>query len=258
MKNILKISIIQSDIAWLNKQKNLEMYSDLINKIESTNIVFLPEMFDTGFYIEPNKLNKTEKNRTLEWMKKTSSNKNISIGGSSIIDEDNKFYNRFFFVKPDKSVEFYNKRHLFKHAGELNEYSRGNSNTIVILDNWRIDLQICYDLRFPVWSRNRNDYDLLIYLANWPERRNDAWKTLLKARAIENQAYVIGVNRVGNDGNNINYPGKSLIINPKGEIIYEAKENEQDIYTVELDFENLMKIRQKFPVLEDKDEFLIV
>ena len=163
-------------------------------------------------------------------------------------------------------MEFYNKRHLFKHAGEKNEFSRGDSNKIVSFDTstgsaaqkWKINLQICYDLRFPVWSRNTSDYHILVYVANWPKSRIDQWKALLNARAIENQSYVFGVNRIGTDGNGFNYPGKSLIISPKGEIIYEAKENEEDIYTAELDFDYLMKIRRNFPVLDDRDGFEVV
>jgi omega-amidase len=266
MKEKLRISIIQSDIVWLDRKKNLETYSKSISKITNTDIVFLPEMFDTGFYITPHKLNKNEKNFSIDWMKKTAFEKNISIGGSTIIEENNKFHNRFLFVNSDKSIEFYNKRHLFKHAGELNEFEAGNSNKIVSFDasagsatqKWKINLLICYDLRFPVWSRNTSDYHILVYVANWPKSRIDQWKALLIARAIENQSYVFGVNRIGTDGNGFNYPGKSLIISPKGEIIYEAKENEEDIYTAELDFDYLMKIRRNFPVLEDREEFKFV
>ena len=255
IKNNLKVSIIQSNIVWLDRKTNIETYSDLIEKLNSSDIVFLPEMFDTGFYIEPHKLEKSKKNITLEWMKKISSENNISIGGSTIIEENNKFFNRFLFVKPNNTVEFYNKRHLFKHAGELKEYSSGKSNKIVQFDNWKIKLQICYDLRFPVWSRNTEDYHILVYVANWPKSRINQWKSLLIARAIENQAYTFGINRIGIDGNGFDYPGKSLIINPKGEIVYEAKENQQDIFTTELNFENLMKIREKFPVLDDREIF---
>lgn len=266
MNKKLKISIIQSDIVWLDRQKNLEIYSKLISKLANTDIVFLPEMFDTGFFIEPNKLDKKEKDVAIEWLKNISSNENIAIGGSTIVEENGKYYNRFIFANPNKPIEFYNKRHLFRLAGELNEFESGNYNKIVEFENsvssstqkWKINLQICYDLRFPVWSRNVSDYHILVYVANWPKSRIDQWKALLIARAIENQSYVFGVNRIGIDGNGFNYPGKSLIISPKGEIIYEAKENGEDIYTAELDFDYLMKIRRNFPVLDDRDEFEIV
>ena len=257
MTEKLHISIIQSDIIWLERKKNLKTYSELINKLKKTDIVFLPEMFDTGFYIEPHKLDISDKNMTLEWMKQLSEEKNISIGGSTIINENNKFYNRFLFVKPDNSIDFYDKHHLFKLAGELNEYSGGNTNTIINYDNWKIKIQICYDLRFPVWSRNTEDYHILVYVANWPSSRIKQWKSLLIARAIENQSYTFGINRIGVDGNGFEYSGKSIIIDPKGEIIYEAKKNQEDIYTAILNYENILKIRQKFPVLNDRDNFII-
>ncbi|MBN2891837.1 MAG: amidohydrolase [Bacteroidales bacterium] len=258
MKKTLNISLIQSNIQWLERQKNLDYLTSKISEIQNTDIVFLPEMFDTGFYIEPHKLEKSEEYLSYNWLRNSAINKKISIGGSTIFNENGKFYNRFLLANPDGNVDFYNKRHLFKHAGELNEYLAGNEQKIVEFDNWRIKLLVCYDLRFPVWARNTENYHILVYVANWPTSRIEQWKSLLIARAIENQAYTIGVNRIGEDGNGFVYPGKSLIISPKGEIMYEAKELEEDIYTAELDFEYLQNIRSKFPVLEDMDEFEIL
>lgn len=258
MKKKLKVTIIQSDVIWLEREKNLDLYSKFLDKISDSDIIFFPEFFDTGFYVEPSKLDANEDNKTINWLKQNANKRNFSIGASTAIREDGKFYNRFIIAHPDDKVDYYNKRHLFKHAGELNEYSPGLVQKTFNIDNWKIKPLVCYDLRFPVWARNTENYHILTYIANWPTSRIEQWKALLIARAIENQCYTIGVNRVGEDGNGFDYPGKSLIISPKGDIIYEAKNLDVDIFTAELDFDYLQNIRTKFPVLEDIDDFKIL
>lgn len=246
----------------------------LAKKIESiqekTEVVILPEMFSTGFSMQPNLLAETMDGETMMWMKKMTASKKIILTGSVIIEEDGKFYNRLIWMLPNGEYGVYDKRHLFAYAGEHNYYAAGNKRLIASVKGWKINLQICYDLRFPVWSRQTPlsfgegqearpglEYDLLIYVANWPERRSTAWKTLLQARAIENQCYVAGVNRVGEDGNKIYHCGDSMIIDPLGEIIYH-KANEEDVFTYTLQKEKLDEVRNKFPFWKDADSFEIL
>lgn len=257
MKKNIKISIIQSDIAWNDKKQNLYFFSNLINSIPETDLIILPELFDTAFVTDINILDKSNNEMTLDWMKQIAKNKQTTIAGSTYYKENNLFYNRFFFAKNNSEIDFYDKRHLFSIANENNITTQGKKRKIINLYNFKILPLVCYDLRFPVWSRNKNDYDLLIYVANWPTSRINQWKSLLIARAIENQCYTIGVNRIGKDGNGFEYCGNSLIVSPIGEIIYQAKTNEQDIFTTELDLEYLINIRNKFPVLIDGDNFEI-
>jgi len=194
---------------------------------------------------------------TVLWLKEMAMKRNCAIAGSMIIKEDNKFFNRFIFVKPDGKLNYYNKKHLFRMANEHEHYSAGEKKVIVNYKGWRINLLVCYDLRFPVWSRNKNDYDLLIYVANWPTSRISQWNTLLAARAIENQAYIVGVNRIGSDGNNFNYSGSSQIINPKGEKLIDNNINKDIIETAELDYDSLIHYRENFSVYLDADDFEI-
>ncbi len=203
---------------------------------------------------------------TVEWMKKIASTKKIILTGSVIIEDDGKYYNRLIWMLPNGEYGVYDKRHLFAYADEHNHYASGNKRLIAQVKGWKINLQVCYDLRFPIWARQSPpspgesgrglEYDLLIYVANWPERRSTAWKTLLQARAIENQCYVVGVNRVGDDGNNIYHSGDSMIIDPLGEIIY-YKANEEDVFTYTLQKERLNEVREKFPFWRDADTFNI-
>jgi omega-amidase len=178
-----------------------------------------------------------------------------------IIKEDGHFYNRLLWVQPDGKLGYYDKRHRFAFAGEDNEYTAGNKRTIAQVKGWKINLQVCYDLRFPVWARQHittaPEYDVLLYVANWPERRVHAWKTLLTARAIENQCYVVGVNRVGDDGNGIHHNGESMVIDPLGAVLYH-KQEEEDIYTITLELEPLQQVREKFPFWKDADHFKII
>lgn len=233
---------------------------------EKTQVVLLPEMFSTGFSMKPELLAETMDGETVQWMKRVAAEKKIILGGSVIIKEDEAYYNRFIWMQPNGGCGFYNKRHLFAFAGEDGHYTAGTERFMASVNGWKINLLVCYDLRFPVWARNKSkvedggkrkpEYDVLVYVANWPERRSTAWKTLLQARAIENQCYVIGVNRVGDDGNGISHSGDSLVIDPLGEILYHKK-NEEDAFTITLNKEDLTAVREKFPFLRDADEFKI-
>lgn len=259
----LTITIIQSNLSWEDKAANLRMFEDKIDAIEErTEIIVLPEMFSTGFSMRPEQLAETMDGATVSWMRRIAVNKKIILTGSVIIKEDDKFYNRLIWMLPNGDFGFYNKRHLFAYAGEGRHYAAGNKRLIASAKGWKINLQVCYDLRFPVWARQAPqerpalEYDILIYVANWPEKRSHAWKTLLCARAIENQCYVIGVNRVGSDGNNIYHSGNSLIINPLGEVLYHMADDE-DVFTLTLQKESLDEIRNKFPFWKDADDFSI-
>lgn len=255
----LTITLIQPNLIWENKKANLEMLTQKINGIkEKTEVVILPEMFSTGFSMKPKLLAEKMDGETIEWMKRIASSKKIILTGSVIIEEDGNYYNRLIWMLPNGEYGMYDKRHLFAFGDEHKHYSQGNKRLIAQVKGWKINLQVCYDLRFPVWSRQQSEaeFDLLIYVANWPERRNTAWKTLLQARAIENQCYVVGVNRVGEDGNKIYYSGDSMIIDPLGEILYH-KANEEDVFTYTLQKEKLIEVREKFPFWRDADPFII-
>ena len=258
----LTISIIQSELFWEDKQANLSMFETKIMGIqERTEIVVLPEMFSTGFSMRPKQMAESMEGETVSWMKKIAAAKKIILTGSVIITENGHFYNRLLWVLPNGELGFYDKRHRFAFAGEDKEYTAGNKRLIASVKGWKINLQVCYDLRFPVWARQQPgdtlEYDVLLYVANWPERRSTAWKTLLAARAIENQCYVIGVNRVGNDGNNIYHAGDSMVIDALGNILYH-KTGEEAIHTMVLQKEPLQEIREKFPFWKDADHFKIM
>lgn len=252
----LSLTIIQADIIWEKPEKNLYNFSEKIDKInKNTDIIILPEMFSTGFSMNPSFFSKTLAHDVISWMREQAIKKNCVITGSVICLENKNYYNRLIWMQADGNYFFYDKRHLFSFAGEDNFYTAGERKLICTIGNWRIRPLICYDLRFPVWSRNQNDYDLLIYVANWPERRIAAWDILLQARAIENQAYVVGVNRIGNDGNNIEHSGNSKIIDPKGNIISNIKPFQEISETIELSYAELTDFREKFKVANDADKF---
>jgi predicted amidohydrolase len=263
----LNISVIQPDIVWEDKEANLKQYEEYISGIkEPREVVVLPEMFSTGFSMQPELLAEKMNGETVEWMKKIASSKKIILTGSVIIEDpstnpqgDKKYYNRLIWMLPNGDYGIYDKRHLFAYANEHNHYSSGNKRLIAQVKGWKINLLVCYDLRFPNWAKQptAGEYDVLIYVANRPERRITALKTLLRARAIENQCYVIGANRVGDDGNNIHYSGESMIIDPLGEILYH-KANEEDVFTYTLQKEKLDQAREKFPFWRDADSFEIV
>jgi omega-amidase len=256
----LTATLIQSELHWENKQANLDMFAEKILSIkEKTHIVVLPEMFSTGFSMRPEALAESMDGPSVQWMKNIAAQKKVILTGSLIIREEGFYFNRLIWMLPNGQYGHYDKRHRFAYAGEDKHYAAGNKRLIASVNGWKVNLQVCYDLRFPVWARQKeqNEYDLLIYVANWPERRNHAWKTLLQARAIENQSFVIGLNRVGNDGNNIYHSGDSMIIDPLGETLYH-KAHEQDIHTQELLTEKLQEVRERFPFWRDADEFKIL
>ena len=260
----LGFTLIQTRLHWENKNANMEMLEQKIHAIkEATHVVVLPEMFSTGFSMKPEQFAETMNGTTVQWMKKLAAAKKIILTGSLIIEEEGNYFNRLIWMLPNGKYGFYNKRHLFAYGEEDKHYSPGTKRVLASANGWKINLMVCYDLRFPVWSRQQFDeeqnfeYDVLIYVANWPERRNVAWKTLLRARAIENQCYVIGVNRVGNDGNNIYHSGDSMVIDPLGEILYH-KADEEDVFTIQLSKEHLKEVREKFQFWMDADDFKIL
>lgn len=274
----LTITLIQTNLYWENKKANLEMLSKKIEGIgEKTEVIVLPEMFSTGFSMNAELLAEDMTGETIQWMRKVTNEKKIALTGSIIIkdpstnDQDNnKYYNRLIWMLPNGEYGIYDKRHLFAYGNEHTKFSAGNKRLIASVKGWKINLQICYDLRFPIWARQASppghlqrrkeqehpEYDLLIYVANWPEQRIHAWKILLQARAIENQCYVVGVNRIGDDGNGIHYSGESMIIDPLGKILY-TKKNKEAVFTYTLQKENLIEVRKKFPFLNDADSFNI-
>jgi len=262
LSNLL-VTILQTNLHWEDKTANLQMLEEKINSISiKTEVVVLPEMFSTGFSMRPEELAETMEGETVQWMKRTAAAKKIILTGSLIIKEGNNYYNRLIWMLPNGQYGIYDKRHRFAFAGEDNHYTAGTKRLIASVKGWKINLQVCYDLRFPVWARQQSqpegpEYDVLIYVANWPERRSLAWKTLLQARAIENQCYVIGVNRVGNDGNNIYHSGDSMIIDPMGEVLY-TKKDEEDLFTIQLEKKHLDNVREKLPFLKDADGFMIM
>jgi len=252
----LKVTIIQTELHWENIDENLEMFGQKLSQIEDeTDLIVLPEMFNTGFTMSSEKLAEEMGGKTMQWMKNTAKDKSCVVVGSLIIGENGHCYNRLVWMRGDGSYKTYDKRHLFRMMDEHKYFSGGGERIVVELNGWKICPLVCYDLRFPVWSRNRNEYDCLIYIANWPGARRSAWSTLLLARAIENQVYVIGVNRIGNDGNNIAFSGGSAVIDPKGQVISKTQPNQENIETVSLSYEELEDFRKKFPVGLDGDEF---
>lgn len=265
MSSSLTFSLIQPSLAWEDKTANLGHLGQLLESITTkTEIVILPEMFSTGFSMQPEKLAENMEGPTVQWMKDWAHKKRIALTGSVIIEDGRHYYNRLLWVLPDQTVGYYDKRHRFAFAGEDEKYTPGKKRLIAQVKGWKINLQVCYDLRFPVWARqqlenepnSQPEYDVLVYVANWPERRSHAWKTLLTARAIENQCYVMGVNRVGNDGNGIYHSGDSMVIDPLGEVLFH-KAHEEVIHTITIDREKLDEVRSRFPFWKDADHFHI-
>jgi predicted amidohydrolase len=266
----LRVTLVQTDLQWEDKKANMRRLEEKISSLQDkTGIVVLPEMFTTGFTMENEKLAEDMEGPTIQWMKRIAATHRIILTGSMIAVEDGNYYNRLVWMLPDGHFGYYDKRHLFAYAGEDECYTPGTKRLIASVNGWRIHLLICYDLRFPVWSRQSPsgqrgtpgwvdpEYDLLLYVANWPERRILAWKTLLAARAIENQCYVIGLNRTGTDGNGIYYSGDSMAIDPLGTTLYHQSEKE-DMHSLLLDKDHLEAIRKKFPFWKDADSFDII
>ena len=258
----LHLSLIQTDLFWEDKKSNLEMFSRKISKLDKTDIIVLPEMFTTGFTNNTIALAETMDGKTHLWMKDQAEKKTASICGSIIIKEDDKFFNRFLWVQADGVTFHYDKKHLFAMAGEDDHFSSGTEKSIINYRGWKINLQVCYDLRFPVWSRRKedeeNDYDLLIYVASWPITRVHAWSTLLKARAIENMSYCVGVNRVGTDGKGFEYSGASVVLNYLGEELSATSPSKEETITCVLNYSNLTKVRGKLPFHKDQDQFKLL
>ena len=258
MNRSLKIALIQADLIWQNAKQNRINFSEKINNItEKVDVIVLPEMFTTGFSMQPQKIAEYMVGDTVKWMQQIASEKNTAICGSIIISENKNFYNRFIFMHPEGKIEYYNKRHLFTLAGEHNVYTSGEEKLIIEYKGWKICPLVCYDLRFPVWARNVEEYDVLLYVANWPKPRISAWDTLLKGRSIENMCYTIGVNRVGSDANNLEYSGHSGVYNCLGEEVVKAKPNKEETIIAVLEKNHITETRNTLNFLSDKDVFEI-
>lgn len=258
MKNELHVIGIQGDLVWEKPDQNLAFFEKKINELPSTtDLVILPEMFSSGFTMQPENVAETMQGKTLQWMKNLASKNDLAITGSLVVKENNQFFNRLIFVHPSKKIETYDKRHSFTLAGEDRVYSSGNKKIIVDYKGWKICPLICYDLRFPVWTRNTENYDILIFMANWPVKRINAWKTLLKARAIENMSYTIGINRTGKDGNDYDYSGDSIIVDYLGEELSSLTKNEIGIVQATLVKTEQQTVRNKLQFLNDKDTFTV-
>lgn len=253
----MKIALVQTDLFWQNASKNRENFDSKINEIQSeVNLIVLPEMFSTGFTMNASEVAETMQGETIEWMKLKAKQKNVAITGSVVITENGKYYNRMLFVFPSGEIQYYDKRHSFSLAGEDKVYTRGNRKVTVDYLDWKICLQICYDLRFPVFVRNTENYDLILYVANWPKVRTNAWDALLKARAIENLSYVVGVNRIGIDIHDYEHIGHSQAIDFLGNYILEPQEK-NGVFVVELDKNTMYETRKKLDFLSDRDQFEI-
>ncbi len=253
----MKVALIQSSLEWENPEANRQLFAGKIMSIrESVDLIVLPEMFTTGFTMNPYDISETMEGETVAWMKSISNKMQSALCGSIIIAEQSNYYNRLLFVYPSGEIRYYDKRHLFTLAGEDKVYTAGTEKVVVEYKGYRICLQICYDLRFPVFSRNTEDYDLLLYTANWPIVRIDAWDTLLKARSVENMCYTIAVNRIGTDNNHHQYNGHSQVVDFLGNIVIAAAESE-GIFTADLDKVALNDTRQRLGFLPDRDHFTI-
>lgn len=257
--NNLKITIFQAYLFWENVDKNLQNITLRLSMgvKEKTDLIVLPEMFNTGFSMNAAELAEEMGGKTMTWMAQAASKYECVVTGSLMIKEDGKFFNRMIWMLPSGACQHYDKRHLFGMGEEDHTYTAGHDQVIVKLKGWKIRLAICYDLRFPVYLRNRdNSYDMLLIIANWPDKRISHWKTLIAARAIENQSYVVAVNRVGHDGNEVYHSGHSMCIDAYGNTVYYKPEDE-DLYTFSINYEEMVKIRRSFPFLKDADEFTL-
>lgn len=251
----MKISLIQTATHWHDAQANQQHFHELLDSVPAeTDIVVLPEMFSTGFTMSSREVAEPMDGPTAGWLINEAQRRQKTLCGSVVIEEAGKFYNRFLWVTPDGIEVTYDKRHRFRMAGEHDHYSAGNRRVVFEYDGWRICPMVCYDLRFPVFFRNRGDYDVLLCVANWPAARSDHWETLLKARAIENQCYVVAVNIVGTDGNDIGYSGGSCVLDPQGDILVAAAERD-GVFNATLDLAELAAYRERFPAWQDADEF---
>lgn len=258
MENQLQIALIQTDLIWESPKANRDNIKDIVEDITNNiDLIVLPEMFTTGFTMNASVFAETISGESVSWMKKLAANKQAAVMGSLIITEANKFYNQLVFVYPNGDVKSYKKKHTFTLAGEDAVYTAGTERTIIDYKGWSLCPLVCYDLRFPAWARYNNDYDVLLYVANWPKSRVAAWDSLLQARAIENMSYCVGVNRVGTDAKDHEYSGHSAVYNPLGETISTFVENEIGYRIVTLNKDEVLNTRNKFKFLNDRDLFTL-
>ncbi|PLB19366.1 MAG: Aliphatic amidase AmiE [Flavobacteriaceae bacterium FS1-H7996/R] len=258
MQDQLKVALIQSDLVWENPKQNRKNFSEKIESIlKAVDVIVLPEMFSTGFTMKVETVAETMDGKTVAWMQEQAQKTGAAIVGSLIISENKTYYNRLLFVDPSGSITIYDKRHTFTLAGEDKIYSAGKEKVIINYKGWKICPLVCYDLRFPVWARNIENYDVLLYVANWPKPRIFAWDTLLKARAIENMSYVVGVNRVGLDGAQNEYSGNSAVYDVLGNAITAIKPNREQVEVAILERSHINFYRNKLKFLADKDEFIL-
>jgi omega-amidase len=254
----MKFNLLQYNIVWEDIESNLKFLTKQLENLPVDNsIILLPETFSTGFSMNADKLAQAMNGSAVQWMQLNAKKYNCIIAGSLLIKENKYFYNRFVWAFPDSTLRYYNKRHLFRMGGENKNFKSGQERVIIEWQGVKILPLICYDLRFPVWSRNLNDYDIIVYSANWPLSRINAWQTLLKARAIENQAYVLAVNRVGADGENVIYGGNSLALDFKGETIELGSQVGEQVISVSIDIQKQEEFKNTFPVWKDADDFII-
>ncbi len=262
----IRVSLLQTDIIWEDKEANLSRLHGKLEKLcGSTDIVILPEMFSTGFSMNSHRLAEPLTGNTISTLKQWALTYQLAIAGSYIASDETgttskkqEYYNRGFFITPENQAFYYDKRHLFRMGSEPENFSPGNQRTLISYHGWNICLLVCYDLRFPAWSRNlNNEYDLLIYVANWPESRRQVWDVLLQARALENMSYVCGVNRIGKDGNHIPYNGGSILYSAKGELLAKCNDNKGEVTTIKIDLSSLNQFRNKFPAWKDADHFTL-
>ncbi|MCL6523503.1 MAG: amidohydrolase [Thermoflavifilum sp.] len=262
MKKDLHIALLQTNPCWENVPENLQQIDQQLNLIpHETEVVFLPEMFATGFSMRSDVLAQDMEGEIVQWMRTRAAQHKVILCGSVIIQESGNYYNRLIWMQPNEQLGIYDKRHLFAYAQEDQHYTAGNKRFIAQVNDWRIALVVCYDLRFPVWCAQPSDtmpYDVLAVVANWPASRIAAWDALLQARAIENQAYVVGVNRVGNDGHGVYYPGHSQVVDPVGKICCQASTEQPEIIGCTLSDSHLQQVRQHYPFLRDRDHFIII
>jgi omega-amidase len=256
MPGPLRVTIVQTTLHWQDPAANRTHFNALLSGVPETDLIVLPEMFSTGFTMEPEGHAESADGESVHWLAALSKRLGCAVTGSLCIESGGRYFNRLYWAQPGGTLRTYDKRHLFRMAGEHEHYQAGSERVIADVKGWRVCPLICYDLRFPVWSRRRADYDLLVYVANWPVRRRTAWQTLLRARAIENQVYALGVNRIGRDGAVIDYAGDSAVIDPLGEALVDLGSAES-VKTVTLDYGMLEKLRQHFPVHLDADAFSI-
>lgn len=258
MKEDLKVALVQQNIVWENPDQNKQRLTTMLSAEISADVdlIVLPEMFLSGFTMSPQKVAIGVDSHYLDWLSELAVSFQVFIMGSLVIEENGGYYNRMVIMGPNGERLQYNKRHLFRIGGEQEHYKAGTQRMIFEVKGWRILPLICYDLRFPVWSRNRNDYDLMVYVANWPASRKNVWEVLLQARAIENQSCLIGVNRVGKDHAN-NYSGNSVVLDAKGQTLLDFEENKEGIKQIVLNKADLLAFREKFPAWQDADDFTL-